>query len=98
MTEINLNDNKINDQIAECLLRGLKQANLKTLKDPVEKSIYGLNNISFEDNYISRKMLVLLKNNFLLHFCNNVSINNIEYKSNLKENMDLFRSNRHILS
>ncbi|KAL4498606.1 hypothetical protein ABPG72_019724 [Tetrahymena utriculariae] len=94
LIEINLNDNKINDQIAECLLKGLKQANQKTLQDPIEKSIYGLNDITFQNNLISRKMLVQLKNNFLLYFCNNVSIQNIEYKKNLDQNMQIFRNSR----
>ncbi|EAR97294.2 transmembrane protein, putative (macronuclear) [Tetrahymena thermophila SB210] len=94
LIEINLNDNKINDQIAECLLKGLKQANQKTLQDPIEKSIYGLNDITFLNNLVSRKMLVQLKNNFLLYFCNNISIQNIEYKKNLDQNMQIFRNNR----
>lgn len=43
-------------------------------------------------------MLISLKNNFLLHFCNNVSIQNIEYKPNLEKDMDIFRTKREELT
>ena len=71
---LDFSDNMLNDLTSEYIIKGLKSANLQVLKMPIEKGILGIEQIKFDNNNISRKQLFSLQNNFLLHFCNNISV------------------------